>query len=143
VVPLHYQFIIFFELLKKGTKGNKSLLNYQTSSNNYENDILAKCEIHIMTSACIFQDVMYGSGSPPIQKPPISSSFYLDEGHVADIKSNGKEQATSKVIYFSFNLTAHNTEAAVPTETVVEKYSAVEKKSRGPEKPLAKINLQW
>jgi hypothetical protein len=40
--------------------------------------------------------VLTGSGSPPIQKPPISSSFYLDEGHVADIKSNGKEQATSK-----------------------------------------------
>jgi hypothetical protein len=44
-----------------------------------------------------------GSGSPPIQKPPISSGFYLDEGHVADKKSNGKEQATSKVIYFSFS----------------------------------------
>ena len=62
---------------------------------------------------------------------------------MADIKSYGKEQATSKVIYFSLNLTTHNTEAAIPTETMVEKYPAMEKISRGPEKPLAKINLRW
>ena len=43
------------------------------------------------------------SDSPPIQKPLISFYFYLDEGHVANIKSNDKDQATSKVIYFSLS----------------------------------------
>jgi hypothetical protein len=55
---------------------------------------------------------------------------------------NSTSQFKSNLL-LSLNLTTHNTEAAIPTVTVVEKYPAVEKKSRRPEKPLAKINLRW
>ena len=39
-----------------------------------------------------------GSCSTPIQKPPIPSYFYLDEGHVANIKSKGKDQACNLLL---------------------------------------------
>ena len=39
-----------------------------------------------------------GSGSPPINYPPIPSHFNLDKKHVSHKKSNGQKPATSNII---------------------------------------------
>ena len=41
-----------------------------------------------------------GTGSPPIQISPISSSFYPDARHVSKKISNGTKQATQKTKLF-------------------------------------------
>jgi hypothetical protein len=52
-------------------------------------DALRKRGLIIADWCCMCKHNGEGSGSPPINKSPIPSHFYPDEGHVSNIKSNG------------------------------------------------------
>ena len=54
-----------------------------------------------MTIPLIIQVIDNGTGSPPVKKPPFISRFYTDEKNVANKKSKGQKEATSK---YNFSL---------------------------------------